>query len=65
MRTFPQKQNQPQKQLFSSPARPNTVTWAESWIHIHSCTCSARLGNQAMLRLLQAKPDDVEARIQH
>jgi Domain of unknown function (DUF4157) len=63
MRTFPQKQNQPQKQLFSSPARSNTVTCGPNLDSHPLLHLQRAIGNQAMLRLLQAKPDDVEARI--
>ena len=62
MRTFAQKQNQPQKQLSSSLARSNTATSEPNFQSYPILHLQRTIGNQAVQRLLQAKPDDLEAR---
>lgn len=62
MRTFAPKQNQPQTQPFSRLARPRPATSGPD-LHAHPILhLQPTLGNQAVQRLLQAKPDDLEAR---
>ena len=62
MRTFAQEQNQPQQRVSSSIIRLSTAApppgqQAHPILHFERT-----LGNQAVPRLLQAKPDDLEAR---
>jgi hypothetical protein len=62
MRTFAQKQNLSQGQATSDLARRNTAT-SRPIHHSHLIMHLQRtLGNQAVQRLLQAKPNDLEAR---
>jgi hypothetical protein len=56
MRTFAQKQNQPQKPISSSVARPNMAT--HPILHLQRA-----VGNQAVQRTLQTNAEELEARL--
>lgn len=63
MRTFAQKQHQPQKQVSSSLGRSNTAPTRPN-LHSHPLLHLQRtIGNQAVLRLLQAKAEEPEVRL--
>lgn len=59
MRTFAQKQNQPQKPVSSSLTRPNTVTSGPGHHPILNLQCA--IANQAAQRMLQTNADELGA----
>ena len=64
MRTFAQKRNQPQRKSSANLTRSNTFApvpghAANPFLHLQST-----IGNQAVLRLLQARADGLDARLQ-
>ena len=62
MRTFAQKQNQPQERVFPSLARSNAATSGSILDHAHPILHLQRtIGNQAMQRLLRARSGDLSA----
>ena len=63
MRTFAQKQNQPQKQESSNRARSSTATSGPN-LHSHPILhLQHAIGNQAVLQMLQANAEELEARL--
>jgi hypothetical protein len=61
MRTFAQKQNQPQKPVSSSLARPNLATHGPTHREHPLLHLQRTIGNQAVLRLLQTNAEELKA----
>src|SRR6266568_4771928 len=61
MRAFAQKQNQPQKPLSSSPARPNIATAGPDHREHPFLQLQRAIGNQAVLRMLRTNAEELKA----
>jgi hypothetical protein len=63
MRTFAQKQNQPQKPVSSGLARPNMATNGSDYREHPLLHLQRTIGNQAVQLMLQTNAEELKARL--